>query len=639
MVRFLLAFVLALAAAALAGCSAEIPEGRLACSAAEPCPPDWHCHSDGLCYRLPEVGGMDAGPRDAGPRPDAAEEDAGPRPDGGDDAGMDDGGMPEVDAGCTSDGDCSDGDPCTGTEMCMAGSCRAGTAMDCADTNPCTTDTCTMGACRNEPLADGERCGAGMSYCCGGECVDTTSSELACGASCTVCGANMECLAGDCACLAGFQDCDAMVSGCESNRMTDENNCGGCGTRCPMGRSCVAGTCATCAGPGDCGDMLGCTSDMCTGGMCSNPIIAVNCVISSACYAAGARNPANSCQECDPSRSTMAWSPRTGGCDDGAAAGCGSCAGTTCTTARTCNDGLGCTVDACNDTTGACTVTPSAGSCVIAGVCYADGTVNPTNSCQECRTSSSTMAWSMRTGRCNDGNTAGCGMCSGGMCTTASTCNDAQPCTIDTCNDSTGACTFPLIPGQCLIGGTCFMGMTRNPSNQCEICDPMRANMAWSPMMDGTSCGMTTSTGCNPVTGAPVCSYMGTQMVTSHTCRSGACMTSTMGVSCMRPTDGTACEDSVFCNGRDTCSGGTCSVHAGDPCTGMTVCNEGGDYCEACGQRFQPCCYGRGCNSPSVCCGSGLGICFECCTNSDCPDASWQCISNACEYCPSSPLC
>lgn len=38
--------------------------------------------------------------------------------------------------------------------------------------------------------------------------------------------------------------------------------------------------------------------------------------------------------------------------------------------------------------------------------------------------------------------------------------------------------------------------------------------------------------------------------------------------------NGSSCEDGVFCNGGDTCSNGTCSQHAGNPCTTAT------DQCE-----------------------------------------------------------
>ncbi len=41
-----------------------------------------------------------------------------------------------------------------------------------------------------------------------------------------------------------------------------------------------------------------------------------------------------------------------------------------------------------------------------------------------------------------------------------------------------------------------------------------------------------------------------------------------------------SCDDGLFCNGADTCSGTTC-MHAGDPCGGIN-CNEGPDTCANC---------------------------------------------------------
>jgi len=43
------------------------------------------------------------------------------------------------------------------------------------------------------------------------------------------------------------------------------------------------------------------------------------------------------------------------------------------------------------------------------------------------------------------------------------------------------------------------------------------------------------------------------------------------------------CNDGLFCNGADTCAGGSCSLHAGNPCAGgaecNTTCNEAGKNC------------------------------------------------------------
>jgi hypothetical protein len=47
--------------------------------------------------------------------------------------------------------------------------------------------------------------------------------------------------------------------------------------------------------------------------------------------------------------------------------------------------------------------------------------------------------------------------------------------------------------------------------------------------------------------------------------------------------NGTSCNDGLFCNGADNCSAGACTVHSGDPCTGgvecNNVCNEAADNC------------------------------------------------------------
>jgi cysteine-rich repeat protein len=100
---------------------------------------------------------------------------------------------------------------------------------------------------------------------------------------------------------------------------------------------------------------------------------------------------------------------------------------------------------------------------------------------------------------------------------------------------------------------------------------------------------------------------------------------------CSPQPDGTACDDGLFCNGSDTCSGAACSIHSGDPCSSGVecddVCNEGADDCHApagtacaddgnvctldqcdgagaCGHPsadFAPCDDGDFCNGPDEC--------------------------------------
>ncbi|MCK5187632.1 MAG: LamG domain-containing protein, partial [Deltaproteobacteria bacterium] len=50
---------------------------------------------------------------------------------------------------------------------------------------------------------------------------------------------------------------------------------------------------------------------------------------------------------------------------------------------------------------------------------------------------------------------------------------------------------------------------------------------------------------------------------------------------CQNTNNTSACDDGLFCNGNDTCSGGSCSIHAGNPCpeTECNTCQEDIDSC------------------------------------------------------------
>ncbi len=52
---------------------------------------------------------------------------------------------------------------------------------------------------------------------------------------------------------------------------------------------------------------------------------------------------------------------------------------------------------------------------------------------------------------------------------------------------------------------------------------------------------------------------------------------------CTNPANTAVCDDGLYCNGTDSCGGGTCSVHSGDPCDGVTpYCIEDADSCDEC---------------------------------------------------------
>jgi hypothetical protein len=77
---------------------------------------------------------------------------------------------------------------------------------------------------------------------------------------------------------------------------------------------------------------------------------------------------------------------------------------------------------------------------------------------------------------------------------------------------------------------------------------------------------------------------------------------------CSNPPNTLACDDGLFCNGADSCSGGTCSDHAGDPCAGpdgdadcSESCDEGADSCTAADPDGSACPDGLFCNGAETC--------------------------------------
>jgi hypothetical protein len=169
-----------------------------------------------------------------------------------------------------------------------------------------------------------------------------------------------------------------------------------------------------------------------------------NCLIGATCYSAGAGQPGNSCAKCDPPASKTTWSalPNGTGCNvDGDLCTQDTCQSGSCTVGplKDCDDGIACTTDSCVEGIGVCSNPIPQGTCVIAGECYLAGTLNPGNSCQECKPLVDVGAWvNKSTGlSCDDGNlcTVGekctSGVCGGGEaveCDGGAACNPATGC-------------------------------------------------------------------------------------------------------------------------------------------------------------------------------------------------------------------
>lgn len=165
-------------------------------------------------------------------------------------------------------------------------------------------------------------------------------------------------------------------------------------------------------------------------------------------------------------------------------------------------------------TTTSCDEDKTCAGCVIDSQCYDDQEANPDNPCQVCDLSTSADAWTDADGAsCDDGLYCnGADTCLAGACTE----HAGDPCyTIGLCDEDADNCDG--VCDGCLIGSSCYVDGETNPDEVCEICDVNASATSWTN------------------------------------------------------NDGAACDDDRFCNGADTCGGGSCSEHVGDPCTPSTL--------------------------------------------------------------------
>jgi hypothetical protein len=158
---------------------------------------------------------------------------------------------------------------------------------------------------------------------------------------------------------------------------------------------------------------------------------------------------------------------------------------------------------------------------------------------------------------------------------------------------------------RCTISGQKYEHEETNPTNPCLICDVDTDMDNWT-LNDGGACNDgvfcngadTCQVGscsvhagepcpddglwCN---GAESCDEAGGQCVTAGASCDPVCQDCDEGADTCSDNDD-PCDDGLFCTGADTCGGGSCSLHAGDPClddglwcTGVEFCDEDADQC------------------------------------------------------------
>jgi hypothetical protein len=270
------------------------------------------------------------------------------------------------------------------------------------------------------PLPDDSSCGAnGDQHCCVGTC-------CAAGLCCTlgVCG--------PCGCQIGDQSygegtvnpenpcqhCDPVLDQANWSPVADDTSCG-------LIQVCCNGECC---GPNEsCG----------LGGICEPPTAV--CTIGGVSYPAGAENPLNSCEVCDPSESTFEWSPVPDNtiCGENEDQRC--CAGICCQRGRCCHEGH-CDPEFCGDP---CILDPDSCQCAIGGASYANGTVNPNNPCLYCSWHANPTDWT------NVRDDEPCGPTGEQYCCQGTCCADGECCT----NEGACATGGSTVCNGCDIGG------------------------------------------------------------------------------------------------------------------------------------------------------------------------------------------
>jgi hypothetical protein len=321
--------------------------------------------------------------------------------------------------------------------------CVAGTPPKCDDGVACTVDACDdlAKACLHAPVhaicEDGSFCN-GVESCmpslgCVPGAVVTCDDGVACTAdSCDDAGKTCVYLPVDAACQDGTY-CNG-VERCAPGESTS-----------PSG--CAPGMAVTCASDG-----VGCTTDACDEGAksCTHVIVTAACASDEACVPlAGGCVPGKPCAtdaECDDGdlcNGVEVCDPAWKICRNGAP--------------KVCKDGLACTSDGCNKSTGACTYTPHDALCD-------DGFA------------------------CNGGER--CDAEKGCVAGVAPSCDDGLTCTLDSCSEPDGTCGH--LPNHLVCDDGLFC-------NGVELCDSNLGCVAGSPPTcdDGVGC---TVDACDPLT-------------------------------------------------------------------------------------------------------------------------------------------
>ena len=513
-----------------------------------------------------------------------------------------------------------DADPCTIDQCDGAGTCSFASNDDCSDGNVCTSDSCTAGVgCQSVPVADGTACDDGLF------CTQTDSCQSG-------------------VCTGSGDPCSSGVQ-CSNVCVEEDDSC-----TAPAGSPCDL-------------DADLCTLDLCDGSGNCDFIQDVTCTAPDQCEGGAACNPLTG--NCDPFADPASGTACDDGADctsDDACDGQGSCVGSdTCPVGTMCNiaenscgaptgdidnDGLAGNDDPC----------PFDPRNLCFGPVASDGTTGleirvnantASHSCSGTRVDCNGSTWHADFGWNEQGNSAECSLPNG--------CNISGINAIFGCDDDPTedifqcehwdpssqpelaydfdvpngtylvnllfASTFNTSSGPEQVGERVFDITIENTVvyddfDQVEVAGGTGIAVIRSAVIevvDGNGLhivfGHETE---NPaIKGIEVLSEMtacasAADCNDNNACTEDACISSEC-VNDPVPHNGEVCDDGIFCNGPDTCSGGSCSAHSGDPCSGNTECaNQCFEAAESCNSPSgTPCSADGNPCTDDVCTGAG----------------------------------
>ncbi len=270
------------------------------------------------------------------------------------------------------------------------------------------------------------------------------------------------------------------------------------GDSCTYADRCLAN--GTCRGTSySCADGRYCTLDSCDGnGGCVYVMLEGTCLIDGVCRNDGEKNPADTCQVCNPD-TPRAWSPGPDHvpCQDGNPCTLGDeCLSGVCLPGipRSCDDGNSCTSDHCDPsiTSGdPCVHEDALGtscndqdSCSYNDLCQVGGgcrgtafTCTPIASCYDSQCLGlpppNHCSQVLKSGFCFIAN----------QCVADGQANGTKFCQV--CDVSRNLNSWTLASGTCYIGQVCYQAGDRNPANYCQSCQPSLSQSSWRAVTGG----------------------------------------------------------------------------------------------------------------------------------------------------------